>query len=106
MAKYIFIYRPAEGFDMSVLPKEQIAKAMQAWGEWLGVMGSAVVDRGDMFKSSAKSISSDGVSTVKSRASGYSIISVENYDAALKAATTCPIIQTGGRVEIYEAFGL
>lgn len=106
MPKYILVYKSPDGFDMSTLPKEQIVQAMQAWGEWLGALGPKVVDCGDMFKSTVKSVGADGVSAASDRLSGYSIIDVENYDAAIEAATGSPIIQNGGRVEVYEAFGL
>ena len=106
MPKYILIYKSPQGFDMSALPKEQIAQAMQAWGEWLGSMGPKVIDKGVMFKSAAKSVGQDGTQEATSQLSGYSIIEVANFDEALEAAAGSPIIQNGGRVEIYEAFGL
>lgn len=102
----MLIYKSPEGFSMALLPKEQIAKAMQAWGEWLGSMGPSVIDRGDMFKTGSKSVDSKGVEANNSGLSGYSIIDVANYDAALEAASGSPIIRNGGRVEVYEAFGL
>ena len=106
MAKYILMYKSPEGFDMSALPKAQITQAMQAWGEWLGAMGPSLIDRGDMFKSGTQSVSSAGVKDTSSSLSGYSIIDVDNYDAALEIASGSPVIQNGGRVEVYEAFGL
>jgi hypothetical protein len=106
MAKYIFIYRSPKGFDMSKLPKEQIVQAMQAWGEWLGAMGPKVTDRGDMFKSDYKTVGQENTDSLDAAASGYSIITADNFDEALEQATGCPIINQGGRVEVYEAFGL
>jgi len=106
MPKYILIYKSPDGFDMSLLPREEITKAMKAWGEWLGGMGPSVVDRGDMFKAGGKSVDGAGMQDETSHLSGYSIIDVANYDAALEAASGSPIIQTGGKVEVYEAFGL
>lgn len=106
MPKYILIYKSPQGFDMSQLPKEQITKAMEAWGEWLGVIGPGVVDRGDMFKSGGKSVSAAGANNETSGLSGYSIIEAENHDSALELASGSPIIKNGGIVEVYEAFGL
>ncbi len=106
MAKYLLIYKSPAGFDTTQLPKEQIAKAMQAWGEWLGAMGPSVVDKGDMLKKAAKSVGANGVQMGDDSTSGYSIIEFENYDKALEAAAGSPIIHSGGRVEVYEAFGL
>ena len=106
MSKYILIYKSPDGFDMSQLPKEQITKAMEAWGEWLGGMGPNLIDKGDMFKSGSKSVKQAGIEDASSGLSGYSIIDVPSYDAALEAASGSPIIQNGGKVEVYEAFGL
>lgn len=106
MPKYILIYKSADGFDMTQLPREQITKAMEAWGEWLGAIGPNVVDRGDMFKSGGQSVGAQGVDQYNSNLSGYSIIDVADYDAALDIASGSPIIQNGGKVEVYEAFGL
>ncbi|MES2630751.1 MAG: hypothetical protein V4611_02245 [Patescibacteria group bacterium] len=91
---------------MSQLPKEQITKAMEAWGEWLGGVGPNLVDKGDMFKPGTKSVDQSGASDSNSGLSGYSIIDVANYDAALEVASGSPVIQNGGKVEVYEAFGL
>lgn len=106
MPKFILIYKSPEGFDMTQLPKDQIAKVMQTWGEWLGSVGPYVIDRGDMFKPGGKSVNPQGVEPSDSNLSGYTIIDVRDYDAALNVAMGCPIIKSGGKVEVYEAFGL
>ena len=43
MAKYLFVYHGGE----SPKSDEEAAEVMDAWGNWLGSMGSAVVDGGN-----------------------------------------------------------
>ena len=43
MAKYLFVYHGGSKPDS----KEEIAEVMNAWGQWLGSMGSAVIDGGN-----------------------------------------------------------
>lgn len=106
MSKYLLMYKSPDGYNMADVPKEQIVRSMQVWGEWLGSMGPKVVDKGDLFKSDVKSVGKDGAKKSDSNLSGYSIIEAANFDEALEAAEGCPIIEYGGRVEVYEAFGL
>ena len=106
MAKYIMVYRNNTPNNMSSLPKEQVTKMMEAWGEWLGSMGSAVVDRGNAFKSTGKSITPDGVKDADNLLSGYSVIEAKDFDEALSLAQNNPMVAgRGGTIELYEAFG-
>src|SRR5215469_4144977 len=103
MAKYIFVYRSGQPFDISKLPKEQVTQLMQAWGEWVGSMGSAVIDKGDPFKAGGKSVRQNGIQKGDEFAAGYSIIEAKNFDEALGLAQSSPIVARGGSVEVYEA---
>jgi hypothetical protein len=80
---------------------------MQAWGAWYGGLGSAVVDGGNPFTPSAKSIASDGTVSdgpVGARATGYSILAADSLDAAVEMARGCPVLQGGGQISVYETF--
>lgn len=105
MAKYIMIYRLAQPFDMAQLPKDKIVQAMSEWGEWVGRIGSVVVDRGDAFKIGGKTTDGKEVNMTDNLTSGYSVVEAKDFDEALSYAQDCPVIKNGGRVEIYEAFG-
>jgi hypothetical protein len=106
MAKYIMIYKNDSATDMSAVPKEQFVKMMEMFGEWLGRMGSAVIDKGDAFKTGGKSITPNGVVDADNLLSGYSIIDAKNFDEALSLAQGNPMVAAGaGTVELYEAFG-
>ncbi len=105
MAKYIFVYRSGQPFDISKLPKEQVTQMMQAWGEWVGSMGPAVIDSGSAFNAGSKSVKQNGIERGDEFAAGYSIIEASTFDEALSLAQGSPIVARGGSVEVYEAFG-
>jgi hypothetical protein len=104
MAKYIMVYKSSN--EWTKLPKEEVVKMMEAWGEWLGSMGSAVVDQGQAFKAGGKEVSAKGINDSDDNTSGYSIIEAKDFDEALSLAQGSPTIETGGSVEVYEAFGM
>jgi hypothetical protein len=46
MSKYILVYKSNEANDWSKLPEPEIKKVMDAWGEWVGSIGTARKDGG------------------------------------------------------------
>jgi len=95
MAKFVLAYR---GGAMAETEAEQEA-AMQAWGGWFGSLGEAVVDGGNPFGAST----SVGGGEAASGLTGYSIIEAASLDAATDLAGGCPVLQSGGSVDVYEA---
>lgn len=100
MAKYVLVYK---GGGMSESPEEQ-QKVMEAWMNWFGGLGAAVVDGGSPFGPSS-SISSGGEVTdnAASALSGYSIIEADSMSDATAKAKGCPVLSSGGDIEVYEA---
>jgi hypothetical protein len=102
MAKFVFLYA---GGQMADAPEAQ-EQAMQAWGAWFTTLGSAVTDMGNPFGSSATA-SEDGVTEGgPSRASGYSIVQADSLSDAATLTKGCPILTSGGTVEVYEALSM
>ena len=98
MAKFLLTYH---GGKLADTPEEQ-AKAMAAWESWFSQIGSGVVDKGNPV-GQIKTVSTSGVSNGASTPStGYSIISVNSIDEAVKASQMCPVLQGGGSVEVGE----
>jgi hypothetical protein len=104
MAKYLFVYhgggRP-EG-------KEAQAQAMAAWGQWFGSMGKAVINGGNPVGKSWTvknngSVAKDGGANP---VSGYSLIEAKDQDEAVAKAKGCPILASGGSVEVAEAIDM
>ena len=104
MSKYLFVYHGGSTPDSDA----EVAEVMNAWGEWFGSMGSAVVDGGNPVGMSSTvksdgSVANDGGSNP---ASGYSLIEASSLDDALSKAKGCPILKSGGSVEVAEAIDM
>ena len=100
MGKYVLAYK---GGAMGESEAEQ-QEAMTQWMNWFGSLGDAVVDGGSPFGPSS-SIASDG-SVRKggaSELSGYSIIEAGGMSEACDKAKGCPVLSSGGSIEVYEA---
>jgi hypothetical protein len=97
VAKFLLNYH---GGGLAPTPEEQ-AKSMAAWNAWFGQLGAALVDGGNPV-GATKTVRADGsVADGASAAStGYSIIQVDSIDEAVKASQMCPVLATGGSVEV------
>ncbi|MCB1743942.1 MAG: hypothetical protein KDK91_26445 [Gammaproteobacteria bacterium] len=104
MAKYLFVYHGGKKPESN----EEIARVMDAWGKWLGSMGGDVLDGGNPVGIST-TVRSDG-SVVNNGgpnpASGYSLIEASSLDDAIGKAKACPILASGGSIELAEAFDM
>ena len=101
MTNYLLAY--TGGGSMADATPEQQAAVMAAWGAWFGALGSAVVDGGNPVGAAATlqpdgSRADGGVSSL----TGYSIISAGSLAAASDLAKGCPLLSSGGTVEVYE----
>jgi hypothetical protein len=79
----------------------------ETWNKWYSKLGKSVVEQGNPFTPTAKSITSDGRitdSAVCMGASGYSVIKADSLNAALELAKGCPILKDGGQISVYETF--
>jgi hypothetical protein len=100
MGKYVLAYR---GGGMGASEAEQQAQ-MEKWMNWYGALGASVVDGGSPFGPSA-TIASDGAVSVggASGLTGYSILDAGSLSEARDKATGCPVLESGGSVEVYES---
>ena len=103
MSNYLLLY---QGGSRPEDPAEQ-AKVMQAWTDWFGQLGSALVDGGNPA-SQARAISANGsVSNVNGGApTGYSIIKADNIDSAVALAKGCPVLQGGATLQVVETMDM
>ena len=100
MGKYVLAYK---GGGMGETEAEQ-QEAMTQWMNWFGALGDAVVDGGNPFGPSSTIAPDGGVSEGgRSALTGYSIISAENLSEASDKAKGCPVLTSGGSIEVYEA---
>jgi hypothetical protein len=105
MAKYLFVYHGGGGAPSN---PDEVKKIMDAWGEWFGSMGSAVIDGGNpvgkssTVKSDGSLVSGGGANPV----SGYSLIEASSLEDAHKKAKGCPLLKRGGTIEIAQAIDM
>jgi hypothetical protein len=103
MAKFVYLYT---GGSMAETPEEQ-QQVMAAWGAWFGELGETLIDGGNPFGASA-SVQSDGAVApgAASGIGGYTLITADSLDDATAKAKGCPVLTSGGAVEIYEALDM
>jgi hypothetical protein len=104
MAKFLFAYHGGGRPET----KEAQDKAMAAWGAWFGSMGKAVVSGGNPVGKSW-TVKSGGAVTRDGGAnpvSGYSLIEARDHDGAVGLAKGCPILVSGGSIEIAEVMDM
>jgi len=107
MAKFLYLYT---GGQMAETPEAQEA-AMQEWTNWFGTLGDSVTDIGNPFGagttvSNGSGSNGSGSNGGGSKLSGYSIINAESLADAASKANKCPVLQSGGTVEVYEALAM
>ena len=97
MAEYILAFH---GGAMPDTPEEG-AKAMAAWGAWMGGLGDSITNPGapvGMSRTvSASGVVDDGGSNPLS---GFTIVKADSIEAACEMAAGCPINASGGSVEV------
>ena len=103
MTKYLFLYI---GGGMPETEAETAA-VMKAWEAWYTALGSAVVDPGNTFTPVAKKVASSGAVSdgpADTMASGYTIVQAESLEKAVKMAQSCPVLQGGAEISVFETF--
>jgi len=104
MSKYLFVYHGGKAPQS----KDEVAHVIDAWGKWLGSMGSAVIDGGNPVGKSS-TVNSDGSVSPNggaNPASGYSLLEASSLEDAIKKAKGCPILGVGGSIELAEALDM
>lgn len=103
MANYLLLYRGGSMPQTEIEQKE----VMKEWDSWFSKLGSAVVDGGNPFTPSAKTINKEGKISDGSGGpmpSGYSILKADSLDEAVKMAKDCPVLKGGAEVMVFETF--
>jgi hypothetical protein len=101
MPNFVLVYK---GGAMGQSEAEQ-QKIMAQWGQWFGSLGQAIVDGGNPFSNSSTVASDGSVSNGASSAlTGYSILKADDLSSATTMAKGCPVLSTGGSIEVYETF--
>ena len=103
MTDYLLLY----GGGSMPEGSEAQAAVMAAWNDWMHQIGDAIKDGGNPFTPAARSIAADGSVSdgpAGSMASGYSILKADSLDAAVEMAKSCPVLQGGAQISVFETF--
>lgn len=101
MTKFAYIFH---GGSHPESPEEG-EKLIAAWGAWMEGIGSSLLDQGNPFGQS-ETVGSGGVVSNgggSNPATGYTLVEAANIEEAIGHAKSCPIIESGGSVEVCEA---
>jgi hypothetical protein len=102
MAKFLYLYA---GGQMAETPEAQ-EKAMQEWVAWFGTLGDSVVDMGNAFGAGTTVKNGGSSNGGASQLGGYSIVNADSLAEAATKADGCPVLASGGSVEVYEALSM
>jgi len=102
MAKFVFVYH---GGGMPET-EEEGAKVMAQWEAWYAELGDAIVDGGNPFGQTRNVDSTGAAGPNDHPASGYTIVTAADIDAAVATAKGCPILLSGGSVEVAETIDM
>jgi hypothetical protein len=113
MANFLFVYRGnTEAYGK--LTPEQMQQNMQKWNDWIaeGLQKGWLKDVGDALTPEGRVVNAKKVVTdgpfVESKevVGGYSVVQANTIDAAAEFAKGCPILLTGGSVEVRPLAGM
>ena len=104
MSKFLFVYHGGKNPETEA----EVTEVINAWGEWMGGMGAAVIDGGNPVGMSS-TVNADG-SVIdnggSNPASGYGLFEAPDLADALDKAKGCPILSSGGTIEVAEAIDM
>jgi hypothetical protein len=107
MAKFLFIYRRGSDLATNMTP-DDMQRHMQKWQTWIGegLQKGWMIDSGDALTQegrvvNAKKVVLDGpFAESKEIVGGFSIVQAETIGDAAELAKGCPVLGTGGSVEV------
>ncbi len=109
MKELLLIFRN----DFKAMPEfspEEMQASTKKWMDWIGGIAAQnkLSNRGNRLSSSGKVVKSNNIVTdgpyteIKESIGGYSIIKVDSYEEAVEIAKGCPVLASGGNVEVRE----
>jgi hypothetical protein len=109
MNEFLLIFRRDADFDARFTP-EQMQEMTKPWQDWMGGLAAQnkLADRGNRLNVTGKVIKPGNVITdgpyveVKESIGGYTLIRAASLEEAAELSKDCPILATGGSVEIRE----
>ena len=101
MATFLITYHGGGGMPESAEARDKMMAAFQAWA---ASVGDAMIDPGAPLRP-RKTVTSEGVSDTAADATlgGYSLISADSLDDAVKAVTGHPFVGRGGTLQVSQS---
>ena len=86
--------------------EEEQAREIGAWQAWYEQMGDAVVDIGNPIGQHTTILPGGSTSDdrVADPVTGFTIVEATDMTAAIEMTRGCPILATGGRIEVGETY--
>ncbi|MEI6462693.1 MAG: hypothetical protein WCO33_03445 [bacterium] len=100
MKNFILIFKGGAGMASN---DEERKQEIEKWTHWYTELGSHLVDPGFPFiPKTEKKITKVKVEISKLGATGYTIIKFGNMNEAIEFSKSCPVLENGGEVHVYE----
>ena len=106
VAKFLFVYR-GDSDARSKMTPEEMQKSMKKWEAWIGegFQKGWMLDAGDGLTAEgrvvrAKVVTDGPFVEAKEIVGGFSIVQADTINAAALLAKGCPVLLTGGNVEV------
>lgn len=107
MKEFLLVFRRNPDVDMQMSP-EQMQSISKPWQDWMGSIAARnrLSSPGNRLATDGRVVSPDKVVTngpyveMKETIGGYTIIRAASLDEAAELAKDCPILSTGGTVEV------
>lgn len=108
MKEFLLIFR-TDYNGISQRTAEQAQLMMQKWMDWMAGIAAQnkLVTKGNRLQPSGRIVKNNMVTNgpymeIKESIGGYTIIKAGSYDDAVEIAKSCPILFSGGNVEVRE----
>lgn len=108
MNEFLLIFR-TDYSGISQRTAEQAQLMMQKWLDWMAGIAAQnkLVNKGNRLQASGRIVKNNVVTNgpymeIKESIGGFTIIKAESYDDAVEIAKGCPILLSGGNVEVRE----
>jgi hypothetical protein len=109
MKDFLLVYRT----DYNKMPKaspEEMQASTKRWMDWIGGIAAQnkLTDRGNRLFPSGKVLKAENVITdgpyteIKESIVGYSMVKASSIEEATELAKGCPVLKSGGNVEVRE----
>lgn len=109
MKEFMLVFRADYNAMIKASP-EDMQKIAKKWMDWIGSINAQNIpfERGKRLSFDGRVVKPNNVVTdgpyseIKESIAGYSIVKVDSYDKAVEIAKGCPILFSGGNVEVRE----